>query len=75
MEVILKNMNVISIFTTNHIELIEPTFLRGKRIGSVISLGFLDKKTAKEYITITFSKDNYEIAPEGMDEVCSLIEE
>lgn len=70
-----KNMNVISIFTTNHIELIEPTFLRGKRIGSVISLGFLDKKTAQEYITITFTKDNYEIAPEGMDEVCNLIEE
>lgn len=70
-----KNMNVISIFTTNHIELIEPTFLRGKRIGSIISLGFLDRKTAKEYITITFTKDNYEIDPEGMDEVCILIEE
>ena len=70
-----KNMNVISIFTTNHIELIEPTFLRGKRIGSIISLGFLDRKTAKEYITITLTKDNYEIDPEGMDEVCILIEE
>lgn len=70
-----KNMNVISIFTTNHIELIEPTFLRGKRIGSVISLGFLDRKTALEYITITFSKDGYKLASKGMDEVCTLIEQ
>ena len=70
-----KNMNVISIFTTNHIELIEPTFLRGKRIGSVISLGFLDRKTALEYITITFSKDGYKLNSKGMDEVCILIEQ
>lgn len=45
-----KNMNVISLFTTNHIELIEPTFLRGKRIGSLISLGYLNADTAKKYI-------------------------
>ena len=45
-----KQMNVISLFTTNHIELIEPTFLRGKRIGSIISLGFLDAKTAKKFV-------------------------
>ena len=69
-----KDMNVISIFTTNHIELIEPTFLRGKRIGSIISLGFLDEKTAMEYITITFTKDKYEIDPKGMLDVCKLIE-
>ena len=70
-----KDMSVISIFTTNHIELIEPTFLRGKRIGSIISLGFLDQKTALEYITITFTKDNYEIDSKGMTEVCELIEQ
>lgn len=68
-----KNMNVISIFTTNHIELIEPTFLRGKRIGSIISLGFLDEKTAMEYITVTFTKDKYKIDPKGMSDVCELI--
>jgi hypothetical protein len=45
-----KNMNVIALFTTNHIELIEPTFLRGKRIGSIISLGYLNSSTAKKYI-------------------------
>jgi transitional endoplasmic reticulum ATPase len=45
-----KNMNVISLFTTNHINLIEPTFLRGKRIGSIISLGYLNAKTAQKYI-------------------------
>jgi hypothetical protein len=45
-----KNMNVISLFTTNHINLIEPTFLRGKRIGSIISMGFLNAKTAEKYI-------------------------
>ena len=70
-----KNMNVISIFTTNHIELIEPTFLRGKRIGSIISLGFLDRKTAKSILQSHLLKITYEIDPEGMDEVCILIEE
>jgi ATP-dependent 26S proteasome regulatory subunit len=45
-----KHMNVISIFTTNHIELIEPTFLRGKRIGSIIQLSYIDKSMAKAFI-------------------------
>ena len=45
-----KNMNIIALFTTNHIELIEPTFLRGKRIGSIISMPMLDAKTAEKYI-------------------------
>lgn len=69
-----KNMNVISLFTTNHIELIEPTFLRGKRIGSIISLGFLDKTTAKSFIHTTFSKDGYAIDESGMDEIYELVE-
>lgn len=42
-----KNKNVISIFTTNHIEKIEPTFLRGKRIGSIVSLTAPDAVTAE----------------------------
>jgi len=46
-----KDMNVISLFTTNHVELIEPTFLRGKRIGTIISMGFLDSETSKQYIS------------------------
>lgn len=45
-----KNLPIISIFTTNHIELIEPTFLRGKRIGSLIHFGELDKNTATQFI-------------------------
>ena len=45
-----KNMNVIALFTTNHIELIEPTFLRGKRIGTIISMPFLDVTTAQAYL-------------------------
>jgi len=45
-----KNKNIISIFTTNHLDKIDPTFLRGKRIGSLISLGALDKETAKAFI-------------------------
>ena len=69
-----KQMNVISLFTTNHIELIEPTFLRGKRIGSIISLGFLDAVTAEKFVNETFSKDGYVVDKEGIDEVYKLIE-
>lgn len=45
-----KNLPIISIFTTNHIEVIEPTFLRGKRIGSLINFGVLDMDTATQFI-------------------------
>ena len=51
-----KNMNVISLFTTNHLELIEPTFLRGKRIGTIISMSMLNAKTAEKYIA-SFCQD------------------
>lgn len=68
-----KNMNVISLFTTNHIELIEPTFLRGKRIGSVVSLGFLDAETAKQFLQFSFNKENYKL-DEDLDSVASYIE-
>lgn len=43
---------IISIFTTNHIEKIEPTFMRGKRIGGLISLGALDEETAERFIKV-----------------------
>jgi hypothetical protein len=47
-----KDMNVISLFTTNHLELIEPTFLRGKRIGTIVSMAMLTEITAKKYIDV-----------------------
>lgn len=56
-----KDMNLISVFTTNHIELIEPTFLRGKRIGTVITLGYLDAKTAENFIKESFDSETYEL--------------
>lgn len=68
-----KGMNVISLFTTNHIELIEPTFLRGKRIGSIISLGSLDRKTADEFIRRSFEKECYAIH-DDLTEVCEMVE-
>ena len=67
-----KDMNVISLFTTNHIEVIEPTFLRGKRIGTIISMGFLDEDTAKRFLEESFKIGNYEIV-EDITEVCKLI--
>lgn len=69
-----KDMNVISLFTTNHIELIEPTFLRGKRIGSIISMGTLDAKTAEEFIRKSFEIGCYTIQ-DDLTEVCKFIEE
>jgi transitional endoplasmic reticulum ATPase len=67
-----KDMNVIAMFTTNHIELIEPTFLRGKRIGSIVSMGHLEAQTAYDFIQHTFA--DYTIVEEGMMEVCKEIE-
>ena len=68
-----KQMNVIALFTTNHIELIEPTFLRGKRIGSIVSMGALDSKTARQFLDHTFA--DYELEEEGIDKVCEQIAE
>ena len=42
-----KNKNIITILTTNHVEDIDPTFLRGKRIGSIVTLTHPDAVTAK----------------------------
>jgi transitional endoplasmic reticulum ATPase len=68
-----KDMNVISLFTTNHIELIEPTFLRGKRISSIIEMGALDAKTAEEFIRASFESGCYTIQ-DDLTEVCQYIE-
>lgn len=67
-----KDMNVISLFTTNHIELINPTFLRGKRIGTIISMGFLDAETAFDFMKQSFQIGNYTIS-EDLTKVCNLI--
>lgn len=69
-----KDMNVITLFTTNHINLIEPTFLRGKRIGTIISMGALDAKTAEVFIRESFKIGYYTIV-DDLTEVCKLIEE
>lgn len=45
-----KHMNIITILTTNHLERIDPTFVRGKRIGSIVTLSYPDKATAKAMI-------------------------
>lgn len=65
-----KNMNVITIFTTNHIDLIEPTFLRGKRIGTVINMRALSAKTAHTFLCESFK--DYELT-DDLTEVCDFI--
>lgn len=69
-----KDMNVITLFTTNHIELIEPTFLRGKRIGTIISMGSLDARTAELFIRESFKIGDYQIV-DDLTDVCKFIEE
>lgn len=70
-----KSVNVITLFTTNHIELIEPTFLRGKRIGSIITMDTLDVETAEKFLKASFTKqDGYELEGD-FTEVYKLIEE
>lgn len=67
-------MNVITLFTTNHIELIEPTFLRGKRIGTIISMGTLNAETAEMFIRKSFEVGCYTIM-DDLTDVCKFIEE
>ena len=68
-----KDMNVITLFTTNHIELIEPTFLRGKRVGTIISMGPLDAETAEQFIRKSFEIGCYTIL-DVLTDVCKFIE-
>lgn len=67
-----KDMNVISLFTTNHLNIIEPTFLRGKRIGTVIPMGFLDEKTTRRFIEESFKIGNYKIV-DDITGICKLV--
>lgn len=55
-----KNLNIITILTTNHLELIDPTFLRGKRIGTIVSLTHPDAETAKEILEAQLVSDTGE---------------
>jgi len=52
-----KNKNVITIFTTNHLEKINPTALRGKRIGTLIKMSNLDKKGNEEFLRYYLKND------------------
>jgi hypothetical protein len=67
-----KDKSIISIFTTNHLEKINPTFLRGKRIGSIISLGHLDQLTAIKFMENRFPKG---ISGENLNEVAAKVED
>ena len=69
-----KNLNVITLFTTNHIELIEPTFLRGKRIGSVITMDCLDAETADKFVKASFTKEEGYVLEGDFTEVYKYIE-
>ena len=66
-----KHNNLITIFSTNHIEKIDPTFLRGKRIGSIVTLEHLDKDTAERMIRFHFGDD----LKGDIDKACEQIEE
>lgn len=70
-----KDKNVITILTTNHIELIDPTFLRGKRIGSIVKLTHPDVATAKKIIEGTMvDEDGMSILEDPCDEAAIMIE-
>lgn len=69
-----KDLNVITLFTTNHIELIEPTFLRGKRIGSVITMDCLDAETAEKFIKASFTEEEGYTLDGDFTEVYKYIE-
>lgn len=70
-----KSKNVITILTTNHPELIDPTFLRGKRIGSLVKLGAPDKQTAKKMIEGTMvDETGMSILENECDEAALMIE-
>lgn len=75
-----KDMNVISIFTTNHIELIEPTFLRGKRISSIITLGALDEETADVFVRQSMNQvdangEPIYVIPDDIRDACKVVAE
>lgn len=71
-----KSNNVITILTTNHIEDIDPTFLRGKRIGSIVTLTYPDKATAKKMIESTLVDEHRKsLLSEDCEEAAAAMEE
>lgn len=71
-----KNDNLITIFTTNHFSSIDPTFLRGKRIGGVITLTALDKDTANKMFSDSLVDEfDKSIIRGSIDKACEKVEE
>lgn len=71
-----KSNNVITIFTTNHVENIDPTFLRGKRIGSIVTLTHPDKATAKKMIeSMLVDHEGNTLLEEDCEEAAAMMEE
>lgn len=81
-----KHNNIISIFSTNHMEKIDPTFLRGKRIGSIVTLEHLDAGTAEEMLNFNLKNylkggvknaakkvEEYEIVPAFLSEIIDRV--
>lgn len=71
-----KDLNLITIFTTNHMSDIDPTFLRGKRIGAVVSLTAPDANTAEQMLQAMLVNENGDSFVTGdLTESASKIEE
>lgn len=68
-----KKSNIITIFSTNHIADIDQTFLRGKRIGSVVSLTAPDAQTAEMMIRSLFEEGDIPLVGD-ISKVCERIE-
>lgn len=66
-----KKAPIITVFTTNHLEAIDPTFLRGKRIGATICLTHFDKATAINFL----EKSLGDVYTGSLDEAGKLVEE
>jgi len=66
-----KKLNTIYLFTTNHIEKINPTFLRGKRIGALISMEHLEPEVTEKFIRY-FLGENLDLN-EDLTEVVKMI--
>lgn len=71
-----KKNNVITIFTTNHLERIDPTFIRGKRIGTIVTLTHPDTATAREMIgSYMVSETGASILEDDVTPAAELIEQ
>lgn len=70
-----KHNNVITLLTTNHIEDVDPTFLRGKRIGTIVTFTHLDRVTAKAMIErLLIDENGQSILEEDCEEAAEAME-